>query len=107
MAIIEIPVRSDILAYTINVILDGNEYVLRFTYSRRPERWIMDILDTQETVLKGGIPLLTNVDLIGIYGSTDLPQGKFVCVDITGNNKTAEENDLGVNVKLLYEEAND
>ncbi len=103
--ILEIPVRSSPDAYSFTIELDGQNYLLRFRYNSRMARWAMDIAKTDGTDIVAGIPLLTNTDLIGRYALTDLPPGRFLAYDETGNAANAEEDDLGAGVLLLYEEA--
>jgi len=105
MAIIEIPTRTDIAAYTYEITLDERLYTLQFAYVQRIERWIMNIYDSAKNLLLAGITLHSNTDLISRFTDPNLPQGKFVCHDIEGKNKSATRDNLGSRVKLLYQEA--
>ncbi len=49
--------------------------------------------------------LLTNYPLTDQYADTALPPGRFVCIDESGEDKDPGTDDLGNDVKLLYEEA--
>lgn len=105
MTVIEIPTRNDILAYQYKVLLDNTYYVLRFTYNKRIERWLLDIMDTDEVVLKGGILLVSGFNLIGRYKDVTLPKGVLFTIDLKGGNTTATMDTFGINVALLYGEA--
>lgn len=105
MALIEIPVRSDLKAYEFQIELDGLIYTLGFRYNERMGRWLMDISDVVEEEILNGIVLLTNVPLTDDYLKDGLPPGRFICDDRTGKNRDAGEDDLGNDIRLLYEEA--
>jgi hypothetical protein len=105
MATLEIPVRSDNKAYSLQVDLEGTRYTLRFRFNTRMGRWVMDIADSVNTDILNGVVLLTNYPLTDQYADTALPPGRFVCIDESGENKDPGTNDLGNDVKLLYEEA--
>lgn len=105
MALIEIPTRSDLKAYEFQIELDGDIYTLGFRYNERMQNWVMDIADGLGNEILNGIVLLTNVPLTDDYVIEGLPPGRFICDDRTGENKDAGEEDLGNDVRLLYEEA--
>jgi len=105
MSIQEMPVRSDFKAYSFQVDLDGITYILRFRFNTRLDRWIMDIADSSDNDILNGLVVLTNVPLTDQYLSDpNMPQGRFIVIDETGNNKEAGSNDLGNDIKVLYEE---
>lgn len=107
MAVLEIPVRNDLQAYSFTIELDGTNYLLRFRYNSRISRWAMDVAKTDGTNVVAGIPLLTNTDLLGRFELPDLPPGRFLAYDETGAARNAELEDLGSGgVLLLYQEAN-
>lgn len=105
MALIEVPTRSDLKAYEMQVELQGITYTLNFRYNERMDRWLLDIADSIGVELLNGIVLLTNVPLTDDYVIAGLPPGRFICEDTTGQNKDAGADDLGNDVRLLYEEA--
>ncbi len=104
MALLELPVRSDLKAYSFKVDLDGTVYTLSFRYNQRMNRWLMDIATEAEDDLINGIVLLTDVILNKQYVVDGMPPGTFICEDRTGEGKTAGLNDLGNDVRLLYQE---
>ena len=103
--ILDLPVRSDLDGYSFSIELDAVTYLLRFRYNDRMSVWLMDIADTGGNDVLSGVPLLTNCDLIGRFRSDALPPGRFLAFDTTGNAANAGRNDLGNNVKLLYQAA--
>lgn len=104
MAIVEIPTMIDASAYKFEIVLDNETYILQFSYIERIQRWILNILDSNENMLLAGITLHSSLDLIGRFKNPDLPKGTLICFDVEGENKSASRDDLGIRVKLLYDE---
>lgn len=108
MSVQELPVRSDFKAYTFQIDLDGQTYTLTFRFNTRINLWVMDIADAVGTIIRGGAGLViqTNVPLTDQYQSnSSLPPGRFIAIDETGQNRDAGTDDLGNDIKLVYEEA--
>ena len=105
MAFLEIPTSSDSENFNFEIDLEGTVYTLEFSYNKRRDLWIMSILDASENLLLGGIPLLTSIPLTDQYVDENLPPGRFILLDETGQNKDAGRNDLGATIKLFYDEA--
>jgi len=105
MAIVEIPTRVDVSSFKYEIDLDSRTYIFKFHYIQRIKRWILNILDKNENPLLMGITLHSNLDLISRFKNPILPQGRFICYDTEGENKSAERDDLSVRVKLFYDEA--
>lgn len=107
MADIQIPLRTDILAYNLKVTLEGNVYALGFRWNLRMAKWIMDIGDSAGSPLLIGIPLFEGLPLIYRFVGriVGLPLGEFLVVDETGQNRDPDTETLGTDVKLLYVEA--
>jgi len=105
MAILELPVRSDIPAYSFKIDLDGASFRLKFYFNKRLGRWFMDILDASDVLLISGIILLTNLAIRDQYVKDGIPAGQFILIDETGNEKNPGEFDLGNDVRLFYQEA--
>ena len=103
--IIELPVRSDVKAYDMQVELDGVVFTLNFRFNFRMGRWLMDIATAEGIELINGVVLLTGVNLNDYLVVEGMPPGVFTCEDRTGQNKNAGIEDLGNDVRLLYLEA--
>jgi hypothetical protein len=104
MAIVEIPVRSDIAAYQLQCTLNGTVYTLHLRFNTRQDRWILGIRDIDNNSLVDGIPLLNGVFLTYRFKSSLLPRGDFLVYDETGQDRTPSREGLGIDFKLLYEE---
>ena len=102
MALVEIPTRHDIFNYEFYISLDNNIFFFEFKYNKRKERWSVNIYDSDKNELLNGIPALTEVDLMSQYVSKSLPAGNFMFMDKEGDQKNAEEDDLGDRVLMIY-----
>jgi len=106
MAVLEMPLRADIPAYSFQLNLEGNLYNWKIRYNERMGRWLMDILDENKITLIAGIPIQTRFSLLSRFKNPDLPPGYFIAVDESGENKQPSREDLGNDVKLFYIESN-
>lgn len=105
MAFLEIPTRSDLKHYEFQIDLENITYTLEFGWNQRAERWYMAIYNATGDLLLGDVILLTNVPLLDQYIDENLPPGRFILIDESGENKNPGENDLGNDVKLFYDES--
>lgn len=107
MALIVIPVRTDIFSYTERITLNGSVYVLTFNYNLRMDVWFMDIATAAGTVLLAGIAFLQGLPLTykNVGRISGLPPGDFVLIDETGQDRDPGKDNLGQDIKLEYLEA--
>jgi len=105
MAIIQIPVRSDLYQYEFSCELDGTVYIFDIHYNSRKDRWIFGIKTSDGTEIVMGIPILVNYDLLGRFADSNLPPGTLFAINTESEHENAGELDLGDKVLLLYEEA--
>lgn len=107
MATLEIPTRTDVPHYSIEVELEQRSYLLEFLWNDRAQAWFMDIADVNGTRLLSGRRIVVDLPLLARYRDPALPAGELCAVDTTGLGLDPELADLGTRVKLLYFEAAD
>lgn len=107
MANIQIPLRTDILAYSLKVTLEDVVYTLKFRWNSRLVKWIMDIRDVAGEPLLVGRVLYEGIPMIWRFvGRIEgLPPGEFFVIDETGQNRDPDLETLGTDIKLVYAEA--
>ena len=107
MAVFELPVRSDLPAYTFKQELEGSVYTFGFRFNERFGVWIMDISDEVGSPIILGTPVYTDVNILGRFPYESLPPGFFVCIDQTGEQRNPSRDDFGNEIKLLYLESSE
>ena len=106
MAIREIPLNSDISAFSFLVDLDNITFGFRFIFNDRTGLWGFDIQDSAGIPLLVGIPLFSKQLLIDKYQHiAGLPQGNLFAQNLVDENAPADRDNLGTDVILLYEDA--
>ena len=105
MAYVEIPVRSDLPAYTNTIELELVQYTLSFNWNRRIAKWFMDIGDKDGNPLVSGIKLLSGFPLKYKFLNPGLPPGEFFILDTANQNRDPQQDDLGTRTVLLYRES--
>lgn len=106
MALLKLPLRSDIPKYEFRIDLDGVTYTLAFRFNFRMTRWIMDLKTENNIPVIMGIPVLIGTDILERYQSSDLPPGNLFAVNLEDDFVEAGEDDLGNNVIIMYNEVN-
>jgi hypothetical protein len=85
MAVLLVPTNSDITYSSQKTRLDGRDYVLRFSFNEREERWHLSVFNDQEEPLLQGLKLLTSWPLLRNHRYDDrLPPGELMVIDLTG-----------------------
>lgn len=110
MALFVIPTSAGVPYYSQKTNLEGREFVLRFSYNERIERWYLGIFDEEETPLLQGLKLLANVPLLRHYRHDPrLPPGELMALTTDGSGEPPTLNELGPGrrAELIYLESTD
>jgi hypothetical protein len=105
--ILEIPTRTDLPHYSIEVELDQQSFTLEFRWNDRAEGWFMDVSDVNGVRLLNGRRVCVDLPLLARFRDPALPAGELLAVDTAGTNEDPGIADLGARVKLLYYELAD
>ncbi len=100
-----VPTSPGVAYYTQRSRLDGRDYLLRFAWNQREERWYLSLFDDEESPLVQSIKLVCNWPILRHYRSDPrVPPGELMAMDLTGNNTPPgfEELGEGLRVELLY-----
>ena len=62
------------------VVLDGKEYLIRFTYNATGDYWTFGLYEIDETPLVLGVKIVPNFPLTYFYSKKTLPNGVFGCL---------------------------
>lgn len=91
--------------YTMRTRLDGRDYLLRFQWNQREERWYFDIFADTNEPLAVGIKIIPNRPLLRFYQwDQRLPPGEFVAnIDIADDSPPGlYEMAIGERCELTY-----
>ena len=72
----EIPLSSDPF-YDQRAVLDGREFLLKFQYNERIDRWDLSISSETDIILRSSIRLVLDFPLIRKRTRDDLPAGQL------------------------------
>ena len=105
MAIIQLPLRNDVPAFTFQTDLDGTTFMFKFRYNSRTDRWAFDIQTANEYPIVSGIAVLTGTSLLERFSDERLPDGELFVLNKEDETASPGRSDLQENVFILYEEA--
>lgn len=108
MATLLIPTSPGVPYFTQKTRLDGRDFILKFSYNQREERYYLSIFDEQETPILMGLKLVAVWPLLRRYRANPaLPPGELWVSDLTGNGEPPTLNELGEGKRceLTYVEA--
>lgn len=92
--------------YRERVRLEDRDYVFRFDWSNREQRFYMSIKDQDDVLLLLGIKIIANSPLIGRHHfNLSLPPGEFLAMDLEQGGEPPTFNDFGTRVRLFYFES--
>lgn len=99
----EIPLPPDTALFTIQANLSGIDYVLLFDYSGKEDRFYLSILDASGEMLRSGIKVLCNWNVLRQWRGEGRPAGALIFSD---GKETPPEGpgwgELGRSVRLYY-----
>lgn len=105
MAVLEIPLRSDIENYSFTTTLEGKRYGFGFHFNARMAKWIFDVNQNDGTAIVSGIPVYVGMLPLARYRNELLPPGTIIFIDTAGGNVDPGEDDLGSRVSMMYIES--
>lgn len=106
MAVLSMPLRSDVPAFEYEIELEGSTWRLGYVWNARASLWHMDVKAQDGTPLLLGLPLVVDFPLLLTYRSLlALPPGEFFLVDLETTGEEAGRDTLGTRFLLLYYDA--
>jgi hypothetical protein len=101
----QIPLPTDNPSFSQRVSLSGTDYVLRFDYNGRENRWYLDVFDTADSPIVRGVKLIPEWPLLRRVADSRKPPGHLVCTNYSGNKSGLTPpgfSDLGRSFGLVY-----
>jgi|GEM_PF-1435203 len=83
--------------YVMRTRLDGRDFILRFIWNQRQDRWYFDILSTAEEPIAVGIKIVANWPLLRFHRwDKRLPPGELMAIDLSGDRSPPRLNELAI-----------
>lgn len=89
------------------LVLDGELFVLEFTWNALNEFWVMNIYNRDELPVLLGIKIIPNFALIGAYSVPGIPKGEIICHNVVSDRGEIERFDIGQKFELIYYSENE
>jgi len=102
MAIVVIPTRTDLGAYTFQAELDGSLYRFGMQFNEREQLWYMSIADEAGVAIRSGIKVVANFPLLTRVADIRKPPGQLIALSPTAQEPDPGLEDLGDGVSLIY-----
>lgn len=98
MAIYEIPLNTGNQKFNISL----NKKLYKFQLIFRAGQWVLDILDTAESPLVTGLPLVMGVNLLGQH--QHIMRGNLAVLN-SNKSETQSFGNIGSNIKLYWSDS--
>lgn len=105
MAVVEIPLPSDLPHFDLIVSLDGVSYRLLFRWNDRSESWFLDLSLEDDTLIWASIRVVVSWPLGRRSQHPSRPPGMLLATDTTARATDPGLTDLGARVRLYYWDA--
>jgi len=98
-----VPVFPGEPLYEERVRLEGRDYIFRFDWNNREQRFYMGIKNQDGESLIAGLKVLANWGLLTRHHfNPDLPPGELIPIDLEQGGTPPTFNDFGTRVRLFY-----
>ena len=87
------------------ISLDGRDYILRFLFNTREEKWYLDINDQDNVPIVSGLKLVLNIDLVRRLTDERRPKGALHVFENASSNEQQIDpglSSLGLDIQLVY-----
>jgi hypothetical protein len=101
---VEIPCRTDLPHYDLQVQLSGATYTLAFRWNVRESSWYFDLLTEDGDPIFCGSKVVIGFPLATLTRDARRPPGVFLAFDTAGHDEPPALEDLGSRVVLTYYE---
>lgn len=98
-----IPVFPNEPLYNEKVRLEGSDYIFRFDWAGREDRYYMSIYDASNNPLLLGVKVIANWSLLENHAfNANLPPGTLMAIDTESGGSPPVYEDFGTRVRLFY-----
>ncbi len=98
-----IPVFPSEPLYQERVRLEDRDYIFRFDWSNREQRFYVSLFDQDEQPLLRGLKIVANWDLLSLHhANLAVPPGQLIPMDLEQGGVPPTFDDFGTRVRLFY-----
>ena len=102
MSVFRIPTDTTVTNYEFFVLLDNVEFLLRFLFNDRDQSWILNILDSNEVLIRAGLKVVNEFPLLRLWQDLNRPAGELLGANEGQVLDPPSLNQLGTDVVLTY-----
>lgn len=84
------------------ITLEGEIFILEFTWNALNEFWSMDIYTRNEVPLIYGITIVPDYPLLSTYTVEGMPKGEIICQNIVNGDDIIRRYDMSQKFELVY-----
>lgn len=99
---VQLPLVASIPNYRVGITLDGTSFLFDVRWNAREDAWFFDVLTEDETELRTGIKIVLGAALGKRTANPDYPPGLLLASDLSGEQREATFDDLGIRVAVYY-----
>lgn len=105
MAMLVMPLRTDLRNYTVEVDLEGESYKLALAWSLSESAWYLSVYDVNGDPIALGRRVVIDWPLLRGVTTPGRPPGDFIALDTRGVDRDPALGELGGDVPLVYVES--
>lgn len=98
----QLPLIPSVARYDFATVLAGTTFVFEVYWNERDAAWYFDLLAEDETPIRYGVKILLGSPLGRRSVSPLFPQGVLLASDLSGEERDATFDDLGVRVVVYF-----
>jgi hypothetical protein len=104
---LELPFTNESSSYQFQIALENRVFFLEIYFVTRMNQWAFDLLtETQQPILYG-LPIQSGFPLLFGYNIPNLPLGDIIAIDQKEQNRDADRDSLGRDIKVVYLESDE
>lgn len=88
--------------WKMQITLEGEIFILEFTWNALNEFWSMDIYTRNEVPLIYGITIVPDYPLLSTYTVEGMPKGEIICQNIVNGDDIIRRYDMSQKFELVY-----
>ena len=102
MAIVTVPLNSDLPDYQVTADLNGTTYIFGLRFSNRDGYWFLSLFDEDESPIFEGLRLVLGIDYCEMFSDERIPEGALQLFNYASPYTECGRDDLGESCQLVF-----